>query len=193
MVASHGRLVDLGHVASRSLQVQKLLVQCGGRIHRQGLFVAVGLVIGAVDHGQWAWDGHFDWPGGVGLGETQVLHHRLGPALYPTHHPRHQPFGGGTPADGFWTETDGIQALPASQNMVYEVGPSLLTVRKQVQAQVLLFVEGDQGGVILGLAQVLLLDSEGHVAAIPLGQPAWARKAADGGCGYRRQMQSFLL
>ena len=64
--------------------------------------------------------------------------------------------------------------------MIDEAFAALLAVGEDVEADVLLLAQRDDGGVVLRLAQRLALEPKHGAAAIGRGEPGGPRKAADG-------------
>ncbi len=97
------------------------------------------------------------------------------------HHLRHHRFVA-VGADAHLDLVGEVDALDALQEAVHEVLARLLAVADDVDAGVLLLLDGEEGGVALGLLQVGALEPPRRPQLVGLGQPGRLRQAAgDGG------------
>lgn len=87
-----------------------------------------------------------------------------------------------------------VDPVPASQNVIDEVRPALLPIGQQVEPQLLLLVDRDGGGVILGLLEHLPFKPEAHRSPFSSpDQPAWPGKASNRGGGNGRELHLIPL
>ncbi|CUI28174.1 Uncharacterised protein [Achromobacter xylosoxidans] len=176
-----GRLVELDDVDAGGFEFPGFLVEDLGEFPGQ-LFAAlvVGVVEG-VDHRHGAGQGPLDGLRGLLAQELGVFDEDRLLAAHGADDGRHAGVVAVADPDGFALfEIDAVQVLDEGGD---EVLAGLLAVADDVDAGVLLFVQGQAQGVLLAFDQFLVLQLPGRPELFRLGQPGGFGQAAGGRSG----------
>ena len=175
-----GGLVELDDIDAVFLQCAGFLVQQLGERESHLHLVAVVAVGDGVGDGHGAGQGEFQFPPGVGA--RQLRFHRVHPPLEADwrHHLRHHRFVA-VGADAHLHLVGEVDALDAFQEAVHEVLARLLAVADDVDARILLLLDGEQGGIALGRLERRAFEPPGRPQPVGLGEPGRLRQAAGNG------------